>query len=239
MRCNARLGKSLEDRKLWQYGPRLSFSDVPDGDQEAWSSVANNLRNLGSNTLKFWAALHLFANSQHHQAVIVEQGGGWGKFDSASHDAYQLWSAWQFMAGRDGAMTIYHFGVALEATRQSLGLCSTMSAKIDHQRFRAAAKEFRTFFPTYEKMRHAVAHISDQSKSPNKRQEHEVRGDKSVPGLVSVSGNSTMTLTEGFNNQTFAMSWEGEFLTYDLAQASLDKLDEVRATIWSLFPRIE
>jgi hypothetical protein len=50
---------------------------------------------------------------------------------------WQMRMRWQFIAARDGAMTIFHFGMTMEAIRSSvLRKCCTVSSLIEHQPLR-------------------------------------------------------------------------------------------------------
>ena len=54
---------------------------------------------------------------------------------------------WNDMAGRDAAMTVFHFGKTLAAIRRGLNDLSTLKGDVEHARLRAAAKRFRQDFP--------------------------------------------------------------------------------------------
>src|SRR5256885_4764441 len=57
-----------------------------------------------------------------------------------------LWTTggWQSIAARDGAMTIYHFGCAIDGIKNSLPAAPTLNAKIDRQALKNASNIFRS-----------------------------------------------------------------------------------------------
>jgi hypothetical protein len=191
----------------------LSLATIPEKEKEAVQAVQNGLRNLATYVQHFSAALALF----HHAEQILAQ-------QEQHSDIRQAARGWKFLAGRDGAMTIYHFGIAAEGVRRALGLCPTLRPAVDILALRRATKACRSHFPAFEKMRHAVAHAAEKLKTPKQRKEHAVGGKLNI-GQNFIPGN------------TFQTSWESEVLTYGLSKESLDAMESDRRAIWAAFPK--
>jgi len=82
---------------------------------------------------------------------------------------------WKRVAGRDGAMTIYHFHIALSGIQETVAECPTLSATIDRSLFRSANKLLRKYFPDYIDIRDAVAHTAETTRNHQKHDVHSVK----------------------------------------------------------------
>ena len=69
---------------------------------------------------------------------------------------------WPMLAARDGAMSVYHFGVAMEGIKKSLPSYPTIDAGVDKKQIRIATNLFRKYFPRPEAIRHVVAHSAEE-----------------------------------------------------------------------------
>lgn len=128
---------------------------------------------------------------------------------------------WKFVAGRDGAMTIYHFGVVIEGIRKSLAVARTLGQSVNHDIIRDAQKKFRLAFPDATKLRDGVSHIAEKMKTTDLHKEHSIRG--------------ALTITDAYVGRVFIISWEGDSVTYEVSESSLRCLQEIRDSIWSSF----
>jgi hypothetical protein len=82
-------------------------------------------------------------------------------------DVRDIARPWVFVAGRDGAMSIYHFAKSMEGMMAFLGQCPTVLDKVDRTKLRSARKMLRELFPDFEAVRHAVAHAGELMKDPD------------------------------------------------------------------------
>ncbi len=198
--------------------PRLDFATIPAAEKDAASSVELCLLNLEHFVRSFQSAASLFDYSFRRLREGIQ--GPDGLVLPEPRCDYQS-RGWMGIAGRDGAMSIYHFGVTAAGVRSGLGLCRSVGARIDHKELRAALREFEQGFPAYVAMRDAVAHSADRLLSPSKLREH-------TPA-------NNVVIADGFIGSTFTTTWEGKALSYDLSQPSLNKLESTRRRIWNLF----
>ena len=72
-------------------------------------------------------------------------------------------SRWPAIPIRDGALSIYHFGMSMAGIRNKLGLCPTLHGLVDTDKFREADRAFRGAFPRIELLRHAIAHAAEET----------------------------------------------------------------------------
>jgi len=142
---------------------------------------------------------------------------------------HKLYLSWRGIPVRDGALQIYHFAVALDGIRKTLSMCPTVRDRVDHQALRQAMKDFRAAFPNYEKMRHAVAHIADRTKTPGHTEKHQFVGEHKS------ANDSGITLSSVVGRQ-FSVTWEGEVLQYELSENTLQILRGILRAVYAAFP---
>src|SRR5262245_13588954 len=78
-----------------------------------------------------------------------------------AHGQSQKYLHWQFIAARDAAMTVYHFGIILHAIRSQLGRYPTLLAAVNTKKIKEAYTRFLHAFPRAELIRHCIAHTAD------------------------------------------------------------------------------
>jgi hypothetical protein len=193
----------------------------------------------------FYAALQLF---DYCRANLDQREPG-EREDEQQRKSRHLFLSWLPIAGRDAAMAIYHFGIAAEGVRRTLGMCPILRTSVLHPELRQAIRGFSVDFPAYEKIRHAVAHAAEKDKTPNLSAEHRVvTNGGQVQGITITGGQGVFkdlsggraggyAITDHFQGRLFTNTWEGEVLTYELSQASLDKLNTSAKAIFAAFPQ--
>jgi hypothetical protein len=130
---------------------------------------------------------------------------------------------WNGMAGRDAAMTVFHFGKTLAAIRTGLNDISSMKGDVEHTRLRAAAKRFRLDFPNFEKARHGVGHRAETTASVSSLQEHSANG-------VFIFGALT--------DRTYTITFDGGHRTLAIDHQTRETLAETANEAFSAFPKI-
>jgi hypothetical protein len=150
---------------------------------------------------------------------------------------YSLWTTggWQSMAARDGALTIYHFGRAIEGLKNSLRFCDALGALVDHRKIKNAGKLFEAAFPDSIAIRNAVAHIADFSQTLDKKTSHAVKGPFNKKWFASDDPEGITWLPGNMNGHTYAVSYHGKAFTYELSFENASKLRAVKNLIYSAF----
>jgi hypothetical protein len=205
------------------------YRHLPEVEYAAAYSVQSNLQAVASHTNDFDAALKLHDFCRGNLDQMDRQCEPGNQPSKQQQEMQALLKSWLPIAGRDAAMAIYHFGIAAEGARRALSMCPTLSGTVLHPELRHAIRGFRSDFPTYEKIRHAVAHAAEKDKTPEQSAEHRV-----VPDRRKTRG---FAITGLFQDRMFTNTWEGEVLMYELSQASLDKLNATAKAIFAAFPQ--
>jgi hypothetical protein len=87
---------------------------IPNGERETTQHLWSLLFLLGWYEQQFRHALALFDGCENSRSPLPANPKDIPKYPIIESDGYTL-NAWQTMAARDGALSIYHFGRALAA----------------------------------------------------------------------------------------------------------------------------
>jgi hypothetical protein len=128
---------------------------------------------------------------------------------------------WQLIAARDGAMTIFHFGMTMKGVKKSLDNLPLTRAMVSKPTLASARDNFRKFFPRFEALRHSVAHAGEKSTSRELLNKHAVRGQG--------------TISNHLVGREFYNSWEGRTFSYELSRGTFCRLNSVRLEFQSAF----
>jgi hypothetical protein len=135
--------------------PELDRSRIPPEEMPAFLHIVQLLAGLRRYEHELRLAVYLFEYSQQAAHEVS---------DFTTREL-ALWTTggWQSMAARDGALTIYHFGRAIQGLQSSFRFCPTLRDLVDHEAIRQAKKDFDVAFPHNIQIRHAVSHVADLS----------------------------------------------------------------------------
>jgi hypothetical protein len=129
---------------------------------------------------------------------------------------------WQFIAARDGAMAIYHFKKTMETIRGSVGVTPSLLEQVDTEKHKLASKFLDSYFPRLEKQRYLVAHSAEtkiEPFAPNTTNERR-------PNVLILHSLAGRRYTSDYRGETFA---------YELSEASMVKLNNVKLRIFEGF----
>ncbi|MCP4308444.1 MAG: hypothetical protein GY788_26910 [bacterium] len=193
---------------------RLPSTSLPEhirvGDQLT-PIIERSLTHLLYYTRTFAAALALFDFGSKERPKI-----------GPLSDVGRTLMEWQFMAARDGAITLNNFTKTLEKIRGDVGkLPNERRCHTDLIMLRNARKQFVRQFPSAEAMRHAVAHFGELATS-----------EESVKRHAYKQGAATWIVQGQLRDRTYYMTWRGKVLFYELSQDSLDNLASVLTKIY-------
>ncbi|MEH2522038.1 hypothetical protein V1279_007611 [Bradyrhizobium sp. AZCC 1610] len=130
---------------------------------------------------------------------------------------------WNGMAGRDAAMTVFHFGKTLAAIRSGLNSLPSIIDDVEHTRLRAAAKRFRQDFPNFEKTRNGTGHRAELTASVNSLSEHLAGGE---------------FIFDGLEDRTYTITYEGSHRTLVIDHQTRGNLAETANEVFAAFPKI-
>lgn len=207
--------------------PDLDRTSIPADEMPTFLHVFTLLAELGHYERNLLIAVYLYEYSTQAAYEIP---------DFATLEL-SLWTTggWQSMAGRDGAMTIYHFGCAIDGLKNSLQGCPTLNAKVNHRALKDAGKIFETSFPGYRAIRHVVSHVADFSQTLEKKTSHAVKGPFTKSRFSSADPEGITWLGGNMNDNIYAVTYAGNAFTYELNTASVAKLRSLKDRIYSAF----
>jgi hypothetical protein len=108
---------------LTDYAPRFFAVQCPNEEREANRHLEFLLIKLDDYAQDFQAAIAMFELAERQLVDRLQTSYPW-----------QMRMRWQFIAARDGAMTIFHFGMIMEAIRSSVLLSATRSDTRNYRR---------------------------------------------------------------------------------------------------------
>lgn len=198
--------------------PSISSNNMPEEERGTAHLFSHALSDLQRYITDFAAAISLMdipvpepkPNSDDHTTIIQ----------------------WHFIAARDGAMSVYHFGKTLHALHSSYGsLLPTLWKAVDTNQFKIAWRLFDSQFPHIDLIRHAVAHSGELTRTPKDYEQNVVTGAYTGHGIKMGAGASaTFTF---LSNRTFVISIEKKVLAIEISMATLAKMDRCAMLFYS------
>jgi hypothetical protein len=149
-----------------------------------------------------------------------------------------LFTEWQFLAARDGAMNAYHCSAGMQRVREIFHRCPTWQAQIDHSILRGAHKDLKAVFPSVDDMRHAVAHSAELTETPERHAENATKHAATLAGGGQI-GPNTMVLAHLDGDGVFSFTNKGQALSYSITGAALKGLNAAVGRFFSGFRCLE
>jgi len=213
-----------------EFAPRFNKGGLPSQEAEGAGLIETNLMSLESYVRDLQSALYLFdftAINQNAARQVMQGNAHAANFLEQSN-------GWQFLAARDGAMTIYHFATTLSGINETVAELSEFKTLMNREKMKSANKMLSEKFPNFGEVRHAVAHVADKVKNPRKFKTHSFSGsiDSRAIKAENVSG---LTISNMLVDRQFTNTWNGKLLTYELSQTTIDHLNCVRKEVWEAF----
>lgn len=197
---------------------------LPNEDEQYHSMVLLlNLTKLDGYVNDYAAAIGLHSHTEELRRSVLAVGNEDRlTFNRTMH----MLKLWDEMAGREAAMTVFHFGKSLSAIRASMKSTPTIMAEADHNSLREAAKLLEREFPNYDLARHAAGHRAEAMASLEELKKHAVElGDKQqfIPGIVI--------------DHDYIATFEKKELRVALTENSRRKLAQIEALAYAAFPK--
>jgi hypothetical protein len=194
---------------------------LPDSEVKFAHDIMSMVDAIRSYCEEFFAALLLFENCK----------------DFKSHDVIVSRSlkSLPFLAARDGAMTIYHFGKVLHLIRGSFHLAPTLVKLVDTKILKEITKDFERDFPLYMKMRNAIAHAGENL-NPSKN--HGIEGPINIPGVLKANIAGNIVISSSLSGRMFMYTFENRVVSYSISHESLIKLCDIAEKLKNAFSKI-
>lgn len=160
-----------------------------------------------------------------------------GKLMTANVDARRPdISRWQFIAARDGALQLYHFGQTLTSIDGLLsrGLSIAKHAKTD--KLRDARAEFDQHFPHWWEIRQGAAHLADFSKTPD-RLDQNAAPVSQIPFITIPGADPSLPIyaANNLHGRVYSCTVGKRFVSYSLSKETVSKLMEVTEITFAAF----
>jgi len=157
-------------------------------------------------------------------------------------DSTQIYFRWMNMAGRDGAMTLYHIAETFRVVKTLLHRCATLHEFVSEQVVNDLSREFARAFPDAEMLRDAVGHSAELTEDNEARAKNSTNEILDLPGLRSEAKGlyiaphlmgRKFVATKGTRNSP------GRQVGYDLTQANVAIIRSIEARLIAEFQKPE
>ncbi len=199
---------------------------LPEDEQDHAWVLDGALSNLSSLVKDFRSALCLY------EYCLIEMRVN----NSIRYEVSGDFIGWATIAARDGAMTIYHFRETMDGIRQyGVKSCPTLSPFIDTECLRRADRRFQKLFPKFAKIRHSVAHSANRYRNLNYYEKNSFSGTSHSLGNFGITEAQSVVITNCLMDRTFATTWEGQILSYDITEQTLSNLTAIKSEFYKAF----
>jgi hypothetical protein len=145
------------------------------------------------------------------------------------------YNGWRFIAGRDGAMSLYHFRQAMTHANSWAQKDALLSKHIDRETIKRAQANFDERFPCIEKIRHSVSHSSDLLRTENEIRKHFVSATFRRADMPHIEKEVEFIHNDQFDGRLFVTHFGKALLRYELSGASLQILEEIERLFFSAY----
>lgn len=212
--------------------PHIHVLGLPENERRAASQIQMQLHDLAAKGRDFEAAVALFQHSM--LAPALKRAGVPINPDTTPWARY-----WPYIAARDGAMTIYHFGMAIQLISRNFATCPTLLSLVDRKYLRMARRRMNEVFPRFEIIRHAVAHSTEIMNQQSIHGTHSISGPYEIAPGINVGPDISLMLGGTLKNQEFLWTVDGKLQSYEISKATLDGMTDVRIDIYAAFSPAE
>ena len=211
--------------------PQILYTHLPKDEQLQGHLLGRALSELKQILQSFDVALQLFDTCMEQindarKELNAAQATNDRTIIDAAYTVYwprrRLLSSWAEIAVRDGAMQIWKLGTVIESIRSNIFRVPSLRASIDGKALRGAFKEFRAYFPSYEAIRHAVAHPHAELMGTPEKLEREALG----------SGRNVIG---GIDGRSFYVTKDKAIHRYELSDQSIQRMITIVAKVYDCF----
>jgi hypothetical protein len=139
--------------------PHINMHGAPPDQQGEIRLLNDALRDMHTYTRDFNSAVDLFENAQRLSS-------------GTSHQDSSRVIEWQFIAARDGVMSIFHFRNEMLAANNLANTLQHVVPQLNRRFLGEAHSLFTKLFPDFLAIRHAVAHAGELSKNKSSEALH-------------------------------------------------------------------
>jgi hypothetical protein len=200
--------------------PTINMELLPSEEQLIAWRLTNALASLAGYQQDLEADLALF-DFCNHQMTGLE----------TNEPSIGLFRSWRSLAGRDGAMSIYHFGMTLERVRNVIFRdCPCLASHFDRSELRSVIGSFDQAFPNWKSLRNAVAHVAENFVDPDEPTKHFVPSGRD--SRVKIARRNVL------DGRKFMHTIAGKECSYELSAEIVQKLHNIRGRYYRIFSKV-
>jgi hypothetical protein len=200
--------------------PVLYYGNVPEAQLNALQLVGLALNNLAYFAECFEADLSLFDSC--------------AKQIKTEPKRKEQLRNWQFVAARDGVVSIYNFSEALSSVAQSLHECPHIKSRLKYSMIEAAKARFKSHFPNAKRLRHSVGHAGEKASNSHEHAKHGYTGKFKISTGRPVRVRNFIAI-DVLNGRKYSNTWDHRVESYRIGPTTLARLKAVRDGIWDAF----
>jgi hypothetical protein len=196
---------------------------LPPAEQPNGVAIYRNLNGLESVMNTLVSAMELFKHSTVFAGQLNKDRGQ----DWLNKDLYQrsvIANGWPFIAAREVAMSVWHFGEGLRAIKGILRATHSLNPLVDWKGVKVATKTYTNSYGRNGKIGHlrdAISHSTLLTEFPKLH-----AAGTNVPGVALAKGASII-IAGNLTNDTFVYTWKGHARELAITDETVIKVREV------------
>lgn len=220
---------------------RILWTELPESERDDACMVSRKIIELNLCRNRFKGALALLDFSQaamtaakiNRDCVRAMHHAGsseWNNATASYRDSIDLHSIWLNIAGRDAAITLWDFAASLYAIRERTELCPTLKSFLKPKSLEHAVSLFHQHFPNAKKIRHASAHPSDMTNTPEAN-----AASQDLDAFGFRIRNSSEYMISGMYGRDVVVTIGHEVLSCKLAEETVATLIQIEDAVNAVF----
>lgn len=207
--------------------------EIPESEREAVSIIQSWLFMLDGFVVDFYAALEIFdfANMRFKAGIDGLTLNKKSNIDGLPINKPpnlvippNIFSRWNFIAARSGAMTLREFQITMATIKGGAVLAPSLYEQVDIKKIRITEKLFNSRFPRTRVLRNQAGHVASSTIRQINSHRERGRGPLFLHNLVG---------------RRYETTYEGEILSYELSVENLNKLNDVKLRIFECFDLVD
>jgi hypothetical protein len=217
----------------------LDDEKIAVNDRELARDIHSRLSSIVSYGSEFGQAVHLFdfARAQCRAldetmmataTISPDQRGDQALQAMAKRQALRaeleprerVFRGWKFIAARQGAISLFNLGKAMQSIRADLKNCPSLDSIVKQEDLAGALRTYRSRFPRFEGVRHVVAHDAEFFGPQEQRFKHALR--EPIKRGSFIEAGAGLPLGQNLNGDEFLCSFEGKLVSYQINAESFE-----------------
>lgn len=222
----------LHPRLIPPYAPMLHMDGLTDDEKQIARAIHQKLQALATAAKNISAAFALFQLCQEKFQQQLERHKQANDYSSIRNT---LFTEWDLVAARSGAMSLHNYLEALSTLRSLIGRIPVWLTLVDTKSLKDAENAFKQAFPFATELRNAVGH-PELYHDPKK--DMTAPGPYAGPGLTIAAG-AAVSIPEFLDNTTFIATWSGQVIRYDMVEATPMTVIKITCDCFAAFSRVD